>query len=55
VSAFIRLHYGCSLTPEKGYRFKVSENRMLKRILGSKKEEVQEAGENCIMRNFIYI
>jgi hypothetical protein len=46
--------YGCetlSLTLSEGYRWKVFENRVLRRIFGPKREEV--AGEECIMRSFI--
>jgi hypothetical protein len=31
----------------------VFENRVLRRIFGPKRDEVQETGENCIMRSFI--
>jgi hypothetical protein len=31
----------------------VFENRVLRRIFGSKREEVVEAGEDCIMWSFI--
>jgi hypothetical protein len=31
----------------------VFENRMLRRIFGSKKEEMFEVGEDCIMKSFI--
>jgi hypothetical protein len=32
---------------------RVFENRVLKRILGHKREEEAEAGEDCIMRSLI--
>jgi hypothetical protein len=31
----------------------MSENRMLRRIYGPKREEAVEAGEDCIMRSWI--
>jgi hypothetical protein len=31
----------------------VPENRVLRRLLGPKREEVQEAEENCTMRNIV--
>jgi hypothetical protein len=31
----------------------VFENRVLRRIFGSKRDELKEAGENYIMRSFI--
>jgi hypothetical protein len=40
-------------TLREEHRLKVSENRMLRRIFGPKREEVAEAGEDCIMRIFI--
>jgi len=45
---------GCetwSPTLREEHRMKVFENRMLKRILGPKREEV--VGEDCIMRSFM--
>jgi hypothetical protein len=30
----------------------VFENRVLRRIFGSKRDKVTEVGENCIMRSF---
>jgi hypothetical protein len=32
---------------------RVFENRVLRRIFGSKRVRRQEVGENCIMRSFI--
>jgi hypothetical protein len=29
------------------------ENRVLRRIFAPKRDEVQEVGENCVMRSFI--
>jgi hypothetical protein len=47
--------YGCetlSLTLREEHRLRVSENRVLGRIFGPKRDEVrQEVGENCIMRS----
>jgi hypothetical protein len=48
--------YGCeiwSLTLREEHRWRVSENRALRRIFGPKWEVVQEAGENCLMRSFM--
>jgi hypothetical protein len=44
--------YGCktwSLTLREEHRLRVFENRVLRRIFGSKMG--QEVGENCIMRS----
>jgi hypothetical protein len=35
------------------YRLKVYENRVLRGIFGPKRDDVQEFGENCIMRSFV--
>jgi hypothetical protein len=35
------------------YCMRMSKNRMLRRIFGSKREDVMEAGENCVMRSFM--
>jgi hypothetical protein len=35
------------------HRLRVFENRMLMRMLGPKRDEVEETGRNCIMRSFI--
>jgi hypothetical protein len=46
--------YGCetwSLTLQEEYGIRMSENRMLKKIFGLKREEM--AGEDCIMKSFI--
>jgi hypothetical protein len=50
VSAWVR-----NLVPNiKEYRLRVLENRVLRRIIGSKRDEMIGAwGENCIMRSFI--
>jgi hypothetical protein len=40
-----------SLTLREKHRLRVSENGVLRRIFGPKREEV--AGENCQMRSFI--
>jgi hypothetical protein len=48
--------YGCeirSLTQGREHRLKVYENRVLRGVFGTKGEEWQEAGEDCIMRSFI--
>jgi hypothetical protein len=34
-------------------RLRVTENRVLRRIFGPKRDEVTGVGENCITRNFI--
>jgi hypothetical protein len=31
----------------------VFENKLLRRIFGPKRDEVKEAGANCIMRSFV--
>jgi hypothetical protein len=41
-----------SLTLREEHRQRVFENRVLRRIFGPKRDERQEVGENCIMRNF---
>jgi hypothetical protein len=35
------------------HRFRLFENRMLRRIVGHKRKEVAEAGEDCIMKRFV--
>jgi hypothetical protein len=48
--------YGCetwSLTLREEDRLTVSENRMLKRIFGPKRDKVTGDGENCITRSFV--
>jgi hypothetical protein len=49
--------YGCEtwyLTLREEHRLRVFENRVLRRIFGSKRDEVsQEVGENCITRSFV--
>jgi hypothetical protein len=48
------LSYGAGLlTLREEHRLRVSENRVLRRIFGPKRAEVQEIGENCIKRSFI--
>jgi hypothetical protein len=42
-----------SLTLSEEHRLRVFENRVLRRIFGTKRNEVTEFGENCIMRNFV--
>jgi hypothetical protein len=46
--------YGCgtwSLTLKEERRLRVSENRVLRRIIGPKRDEVGGNGENYIMRS----
>jgi hypothetical protein len=48
--------HGCetwSLTMRKEHRLRVSENRVLRRIFGSKRKEVAAGEYDCIMRIFI--
>jgi hypothetical protein len=48
--------HGCgtwSVTLKEEHRLRLFENRVLRRIFGYMREEVGEAGEGCIMRNFI--
>jgi hypothetical protein len=48
--------YGCetwTVTLMENHKWRVFENRMLRRIFGPKKEKYQEAGEDYIMRSFI--
>ena len=48
--------YGCetwSLTLRDEHRLRVFENRVLRRIFGSKKDGEQEIGENYIMRSLM--
>jgi hypothetical protein len=47
--------YGCeiwSLELREEHRLRLFENRVLRRIFGPKRDEVQASGENCIMRSF---
>jgi hypothetical protein len=43
----------CSLTVREEHRLRMFENRVLRRIFGSQREEVAGDGRNCIMRSFI--
>ena len=48
--------YGCetwSLTLREEHRLRVFEKRVLRRIFGSKRDGVQESGENYIMRSLM--
>jgi len=47
--------YGCemSLTLKKEHKLRMFENRVLRKILGSKKDEVTEGGEGYITRTFM--
>jgi hypothetical protein len=48
--------YGCetwSLTLREEYKLRVFENKVLRRIFRSKRDEVTEDWRNCIMRSFI--
>ena len=48
--------YGCEtgpLTMREERRIRVSENRILRRIFGPKKDEVTGSGEDYIPRNFM--
>jgi hypothetical protein len=48
--------YGCetsSLTVREEHKLRVFENRVLRRIIGPKRDRVTEGGENCITRSFI--
>jgi hypothetical protein len=50
------LLYWCetwSLTFREEHRLRVSENRVLRKIFGPKREKDEYRGENCIMMNFI--
>jgi hypothetical protein len=40
-----------SLSKREEHRFRVFENRVLRRIFGPKRDEVTGGGENCIMRS----
>jgi hypothetical protein len=42
-----------SLTPRKEHKLKIFENRVLRRIFGTKREESGEAEEDYTERNFI--
>ena len=49
--------YGCetwSLTLREEYRLRVFENRVLRRILGPKRDEVTGNEENYIMRSLMF-
>jgi hypothetical protein len=48
--------YGCEtayLTVREKHRMRMFENRMLRKIFGTKGEKRLEAGEDCIMRSFM--
>jgi hypothetical protein len=48
--------YGCetwSLTLREDHRLRVFENRVLRRIIGPKRDEVTGNGGSCTVRNFI--
>jgi hypothetical protein len=42
-----------SLTAREEYKLKVFENRVLRKIFRSKRDEVMEQGGNCTMESFI--
>jgi len=42
-----------SPTATEEHRLKLSENRVLRRIFGTKRENGRRVGEHCIMRSFI--
>jgi hypothetical protein len=42
-----------SLTVREGHGLRVFENRMLRRIFGHKREELQDTEENGIMTSFM--
>jgi hypothetical protein len=42
-----------SLTLREEHRVRVFESRLLRRILGPKRDKVREVGENCVIRCFI--
>jgi hypothetical protein len=42
-----------SLTLREGHRLRVFENKVLRRIFGPKRDEVNGGGENCIMTRFV--
>jgi hypothetical protein len=44
-----------SFTLKEENRFRVFENRMLRRIFGPKAKEITGDGKGCIMRSFIII
>ena len=51
------LLYGCetwSLTLREERRLRVFENRVLRRIFWSKRDEVKESGENYVMGNLMF-
>jgi hypothetical protein len=43
-----------SLTLREEHRLRVLENRVLRRIFGSKRDEVTGKGRSCTMRSFIF-
>jgi hypothetical protein len=48
--------YGCetwSLTLRQEHRLRVFENKVLRRIFGSKRDEVTGGWRNCITRSFV--
>jgi hypothetical protein len=48
--------YGCetwSLTLNEEHRLRMFENKVLRRILGPKRDEVTGGWRNCIMRSFV--
>jgi hypothetical protein len=45
--------YILTFTLREEHRLRVSENRVLSRIFGPKREIITEAGKDCIMRRFI--
>jgi hypothetical protein len=50
------VQYWCeawSLTLREEHRLRVFDNRVLRKIFGPKRGEIQEAGENCIIKSFI--
>jgi hypothetical protein len=49
------IFYGCEtcLTSREEHRLRVFENRVFRRVFGSKRDEVTGAEENCIMRSSI--
>jgi hypothetical protein len=42
-----------SLISRKEHRLSVFENRLLRRIFKPKRKQQQEAGENCVRKNFL--
>jgi hypothetical protein len=41
------------LTLREEYRLKELENRVLRRIFGTKRDDVAKSREDCVMRSFI--